>query len=355
MDEASVLRHVDIVIIGKLHDALRVRDSHLSREFRTAFITGGETTAYAERLIETAKVAIITIGAPEAIGQRGIVDAIVRAKSRGIQSIWMEAELSEASAWSPLQSPAPVAVHEEVRIPSGEFIRGTSDAQEATLLKLGSAVLPFEKPARLIALDAYWIDVYPVTNQQFLAFVESSGYEPEGVQGHPAWRDSWAAGQERHPAVCISRQDAYTYCDWGGRRLPTEAEWERAARGDDGRLFPWGNAIEEGRCNSGAAGHGLTLVVDAYPEGESPYGCLDMVGNVWEWVQDWLDLPPGPSGGYYEAGPATNPRGPSSGTSHVMRGGSYRTHVANCRCAFRIAPDASTRYREVGFRTARDG
>jgi formylglycine-generating enzyme required for sulfatase activity len=172
-----------------------------------------------------------------------------------------------------------------------------------------------QQPQHTIYLDAFWIDQTEVTNAQYQKCVETgacraaagtSGYDPEGKPDHP---------------VEVTWSDAGSYCQWAGARLPTEAEWEKAARGTDGRTYPWGNARpdcslatafgKDGSCATGAVPVGST------PAGASPYGALDMAGNAAEWVNDWFDYQ------YYAQSPGRNPPGPESGTSRVVRGGNW--------------------------------
>lgn len=253
-------------------------------------------------------------------------------------------------------------MYDEIFIPAGEFIRGTSLEEEKILLRYGSAVLPIEKPQRKIYLDAYYIDKYPLTNQLYAKFVKATGYRPEGTASG-IWKDYYDIGKELHPVVSVSLNDIWAYCQWASKRLPTEAEWEKAARGVDGRLFPWGNEPDQNKCNakiyrissSIEKGIGIaeTTPVNAYPDGKSPFGCYDMMGNVWEFVADWLDVSFEGQENYYSTCPAQNPQGPLYGTTHVMRGGAFSTLLSNCRCAFRIGPDSSTQFDRVGFRCAR--
>jgi formylglycine-generating enzyme required for sulfatase activity len=245
-----------------------------------------------------------------------------------------------------------------VLVPAGEFIMG-SDADEIDRLLRGQSLikrvaLEDEIPRHRVYLDAFHIDKYEVTNLLFQKFVQATGYrtqiEREGggmvfigqtlekVNG-ATWRTpqgpgSNITGLEKHPVVQISWQDAKAYCAWAGKRLPTEAEWEKAARGTEGRIWPWGNQFDgtrvnfcdhhcdlERKDNTVNDGYRYTAPVGSYEAGESPYGGYDMAGNVWEWVADWYETT------YYQRSPAQNPQGPASGERVVIRGGSWN-HVA---------------------------
>ncbi len=279
-----------------------------------------------------------------------------------------------------------------VQIPGGEFLLGTDDAE--------GFPADGEGPVRLVRIRPFFMDRYAVTNSQFAAFVDATGYRTEaerfgwsfvfhqfvtprgrkkvlGSAGPAPWHwavegaywrapdgpESTIGGRLNHPVVHISWNDAVAYCAWAGKRLPTEAEWECAARGGlEQRRYPWGDDLLAGgvhHCNiwqgrfpdhnTGADGHRGTAPVDAFrPNG---YGLYNMVGNVWEWCADWF------SPTYHAAGPREDPIGPPSGQAKVMRGGSYLCHRSYCnryRVAARSAntPDSATG--NLGFRCAMD-
>ena len=227
-------------------------------------------------------------------------------------------------------------------------------------------------------LDGYWIDRTEVTNKQFARFVEATGHrttaEVEGcgwgatgegwkcIDGadwrHPNGPSTSIDEQMDHPVVQVSWDDAVAYCQWAGKRLPTEAEWEKAARGSDGRTYPWGYAFDGSKLNfcdtncefdwkdDGADdGYARTAPVGSYPAGASPYGAQDVAGNVWEWVADWYD-----SGYYSESSATRNPTGPASGDGRVLRGGSWDNDVNHARSANRSRIDPVNRNNNNGFR-----
>ncbi len=214
-----------------------------------------------------------------------------------------------------------------VYVPSGEFIMGI-DGEES---KLG--------PAQSVYVNAFYIDKYEVTNARYKEFVDAVGYTPLPDN----WVDgTYPEGKADHPVAYVNWYDAEAYCEWAGKRLPTEAEWEKTARGTDGRAFPWGEDWNEGTMSNSAGGtHNDTVPVGSYPEGTSPYGALDMSGNVWEWVQDWFAL-------------YTVPYSVSeTGDKKVVRGGSWQTrHETDVRCGFRSYTDPNTKIAGIGFRCA---
>jgi len=229
---------------------------------------------------------------------------------------------------------------EMVLIPAGWFLRGSQDGDRGAL--------PPEKPQRQIYLSEYWIGKYPVTNAQYAIFIEATGRRSPDhwIKGHPP------EGQENHPVVNVSWWDGLAYCRWLAEltgkpyRLPTEAQWEKAARGSDGRTYPWGNDWNSHKCNTHEGGkRGTTPVGEYTPAGDSPYGCADMAGSVLEWVSDWHRED------YYTRSSASNdPFGPASGVVRGLRGGSWSSDRQGVRCASRYASNQTTTNSQVGFR-----
>ena len=153
-----------------------------------------------------------------------------------------------------------------------------------------------------------------------------------------------------YPVVKVTWNNAQAYATWAGKRLPTEAEWERAAKGNlDNRLWPRGNSFGISNANilGSSDGYPYTSPVGNYPTGISPVGCLDMAGDVWEWCHDWFDST------YYNSSPTNNPQGPSNGSNRVLRGGAWNGESSYARCAYRYEWDPMTPYNSIGFRCAR--
>ncbi|NIM97201.1 MAG: SUMF1/EgtB/PvdO family nonheme iron enzyme, partial [Candidatus Aminicenantes bacterium] len=242
-----------------------------------------------------------------------------------------------------------------VVVEAGEFIRGSEECDEDD-----------EKPIRNIYLDEFMMRKYPVTNQEFKAFIEDGGYDnkelwtPEGWQlrkeeniSEPGyWHDRKWNGPN-FPVVGVSWYEASAYANWLSRKigdkyvLPSEAQWEKAARGSGGISYPWGKKWQEDHCNSVECGLRRTSPVGIFPAGTSPYGCMDMAGNVWEWCADWYMKD------YYKKSPKSNPQGPSEGSFRVLRGGSWFLTPPSCRAASRYAARPTLRFYVYGFRLAR--
>ena len=225
-----------------------------------------------------------------------------------------------------------------VLVPAGEFMMGSDKGDED------------EFPVHHVVLNAYYIDKFEVTNGRFAKFVEA-------IQSEPPWgfadKDKPVIHADR-PVRWVNWMDATAYCLWAGKRLPTEAEWEKAARGTDGRVYPWGNdaptpvhavyGLKEG-------GEETTSDIGDRDKGQSPYGAYDLAGNLYEWVMDWY------AESYYlnfAGSPAINPRGPAEGTAKVQRGGSYLNSPYRLRSSFRTKGDPTEQDSNVGFRCAQD-
>jgi formylglycine-generating enzyme required for sulfatase activity len=275
-----------------------------------------------------------------------------------------------------------------VYVPAGTFWMGSTDEDIDAILAECSNCQRYwfndEQPQHEVTLDAFWIDRTEVTSAMFARFVADTGYETEAERRGSSWIYNSSVGEwedtdgadwqhpygpstsldglERHPVTHVSWNDAAAYCQWAGKRLPTEAEWEKAARGADKRVYPWGDAFDGNLVNSCDVnceyertigdwddGYADTAPVGNYPGGASPYGALDMAGNVWEWVADWY------SEGYYASSPDRNPQGPDSGQWRVERGGSWGSDRGVVCAANRNEDGPSSSYPDVGFRCARSG
>jgi formylglycine-generating enzyme required for sulfatase activity len=224
----------------------------------------------------------------------------------------------------------------QVYVPAGSFQMGSDSGD------------PDEKPVHPVMLDAFWIDHTEVTNAMYTLCVEAGKCSPPS-SSKSYTRDNYYgdAQYNNYPVIYVSWDNANAYCDWAGRRLPTEAEWEKAARGTDGRTYPWGNDAPDSNLLNFNSNVGDTTEVGAYPSGASPYSALDMVGNVWEWVNDWYDE------AYYGNSPSENPQGPASGQYRVLRGGSWSFGVGGVRAAYRDRGEPGYFSGRIGFRCAR--
>ncbi|MBI4489948.1 MAG: formylglycine-generating enzyme family protein [Deltaproteobacteria bacterium] len=218
-----------------------------------------------------------------------------------------------------------------VLIPPGEFWMGSEDGDSD------------EKPRRRLYLDAFYIDKYEVTNALYRKFMEATGRQAPSY-----WNNSNFNGPNQ-PGVGLTWYDAEAYCRWAGKRLPTEAEWEKAARGTDGRKYPWGNEEPDGNKANYGRNLGKTAPVGSYLSGVSPYGVHDMAGNVWEWVADWYGST------YYRRALDRNPKGPESGQYRVLRGGSWYESSSQSRSSRRFSFNPKIRgfgFDIIGFRCA---
>jgi formylglycine-generating enzyme required for sulfatase activity len=230
-----------------------------------------------------------------------------------------------------------------VPVPGGAFLMGSDPHVDVD-------AGPQEQPQRQVQLDAFEIDRYEVSNVHYLRYVLATG-----APWLPFWRGNpFTEKMARHPAIGVSWTDADAYCRWAGKRLPTEAEWEKAARGTDGRIFPWGNE-PAGWQKSNIAHPGSKrgfkypplANVDRYDRGTSPYGAYQMAGNAAEWVADWFLT------NYYRRAGDVNPTGPETGEMKVYRGGSWNEDPEVARSAGRGAKAPDERSYLIGFRCAR--
>jgi len=223
-----------------------------------------------------------------------------------------------------------------VLVPAGQFWMGLPEG----------VGLDDEQPRHKVSLDAYYIDKYEVTSERYAKFLEFAGW-----QKPLNWDMVKFPDHATRPVVGVTWSDADAYCRINGRRLPTEAEWEKAARGTNERSFPWG----ENKPNATLALFGqmtkfsydLLKPVGSYPSGEGPYGAFDLAGNVAEWVQDWYD------GEYYREGPEKNPEGPRKGQYKMVRGGSWSdmpVYLLSGSRTSKVPPE--TRNAFIGFRCA---
>ena len=241
-----------------------------------------------------------------------------------------------------------------VFVPAGEFIMGMS-AEDALseCRKVSQYCKPEwftdEAPVHRVNLDAYYIDKHEVTQGEYDKCVQAKACNNN--KELPGMPGMFIITVPRWPAVLVYWEDARTYCGWAGKRLPTEAEWEKAARGTDGRIYPWGNQAPScGLANFFSGCGGKPVEVGSKPGGASPYGALDMAGNVWEWVADWYGE------NYYSGSPSQNPKGPSSGTFRVVRGGGWYFYPGGLLVSVRNRDVPSFRLGgDGGFRCARDG
>jgi len=218
-----------------------------------------------------------------------------------------------------------------VFVPGGTFQMGSEETD--------AAAHDDEFPQHAVTLDSFWIDQTEVTNAQYERCVEDDVCWPSGYAGVEDYRGS------DYPVEAVTWHNGATYCEWAGARLPTEAEWEYAARGPEGHVYPWGDETPTRDLCNFDNNEGGTVPPGSYPAGASWCGALDMAGNVYEWVADWYDE------GYYAGSPSQNPTGPATGEFVVLRGGSWGTDQAAVRAAdrsYHLPPDHL--YGGVGFR-----
>jgi len=224
-----------------------------------------------------------------------------------------------------------------VEIPAGEFAMGSD----------GVRALEDERPMHRVWLDRFSMDLHEVATAQYAEFLIAT-QRPAPWQ----WNSVDLSQSHDRPVIGVDWSDADAYCRWKGKRLPTEAEWEKSARGTDGRLYPWGDQFPGKDLANFALGARFSysqvlLPVLSYEQGKSPYGLFHMAGNVWEWVQDWYVV------NYYEVSPARNPQGPGNGQFKVLRGGSWSDLPKYLLTYGRFKLPPETRNSYTGFRCAK--
>jgi formylglycine-generating enzyme required for sulfatase activity len=221
-----------------------------------------------------------------------------------------------------------------VLIPAGDFWMGAEDG------------LPDTRPMHRVYVSTYWLDRHEVTNRQYRQCMESGGCGP--TKDHAAYNDPALAD---HPVTNVTWSQGRNYCGWRGKRLPTEAEWEKAARGIDGRLYPWGNSDDmvKARSRPGESTKNGTVPVGSIEFARSPYGVADLVMNASEWVNDWY------AEDFYRSSPSRDPQGPPRGSFKVLRGGEPSDRPLELRASYRGWDDMSYWGPSVGFRCAQDG
>jgi|CXWL01.1.fsa_nt_gi formylglycine-generating enzyme required for sulfatase activity len=255
--------------------------------------------------------------------------AKLKQPAQGLSKSQLESGATPKPICNAIKLVSPVAPVDMVKVLKGPFLYG--DQETCVVIKYD-----------------YWIDQYPVTNRKYGEFVLAGGYEDQQYWSSEGWQwktkryikgpGYWNNSQQNkkdHPIVGVSYYEAEAYATWIGKRLPTEPEWEKAARGEDGREYPWGKEFDKRRCNCYESSIGHTSPVTQYPNGTSPYGCYDMAGNVWEWCASWND----PKTGQY-----------------VLRGGSWSNRSKFLRISTRYQDRYRYRYSgsDIGFRLVQD-
>lgn len=262
--------------------------------------------------------------------------AYLKQQIRGLSELQAEPDTQAKPVQEKTKPSAPATPVDMVKVPKGPFLYG-------------------DEKTRMTIDHGYWIDKYPVTNEKYRAFIQAGGYEKQQDWSAEGWQwktknnirspkywDDEKWNKADHPVVGVSYYEAEAYAKWVGKRLPTEEEWEKAARGEDGRQYPWGEDFDKDKCNGSdgvlsalrrIASSSGTTPVDQYPNGVSPYGCYDMAGNVWEWCASWYD---------------------KTGGGRVVRGGSWDFDPGGLRVSFRDRCLADLRHGHLGFRLAQD-
>ncbi len=307
-----------------------------------------EIKAYLAPLVQ--KASVVTEQLTEKVPQE--ISPVVVTKSE------MPLVMSEEGQTAEVEEAPRISLLETILIPGGEFIMGSDEDD------------PDEYPRRKVYVDPFSIGNYEVTNAEYKVFIDDGGYYESQYWTEEGWKwrtenniiqpRYWEYNEfyrPDYPVIGVSWYEAYAYAKWAGKRLPTEAEWEKAARGVDGRRWPWGNEWDCSRGNFDSEvriddylddckdHYILSAPVGSFPSGVSYYGVYDMAGNAWEWVNDWYDP--------YSEGEERNPTGPASGEEKVVRGGSWDTTDVYVRCSKRAKYPPWYRDYQIGFRCAK--
>ncbi len=296
----EAFREVAAVIVGDLQQRLQDERQRQAAADALAELTAWDTTSFLTAAVAAAEaqpaVALAALLALARAADKAVLEPLLADMGRILRLLHGQLPQVAPALRPRILTLLETLGHPLVFVPAGEFSMGSEESAD-------------ERPVHRVFLTEYWIDQFPVTNAQFAQFVQATGYQAQGE-----WLSAFQPGKERHPVVNVTWDDACAYAKWCGKHLPTEAQWEKAARGTDGRRYPWGNTWDGNKCNVSGRG---TTPVGTYPEGASPYGCQDMASNVLEWVADWYDP------NYYGIGPRENPPGPAVGDRRVARGGSW--------------------------------
>jgi sulfatase modifying factor 1 len=299
----------------------------------------GRTSSDGPALLRAARVGEREVIVRDASGREArVVARVEKGRKTGLSLTLMKASPASADGLRPLGR-NPQGGEEfwrekdgaiVVRIPGGEFQMGSAEAEGG----------PSEHPRHVVRVEGFLMDKTEVTWGQYKRFLAASSQPPPKS---PIW-----GVPEAFPASNMTWEEAHAFCAWAGGRLPTEAEWERAARGDDLREYPWGNTFDPWRCNTRDGGPHAPTPAAAYPDCASPYGVLDLAGSVSEWCSDWYEE------AYYAKSPAENPTGPEAGTRRVLRGGTWMSASSSVRVASRLGGEPTWPGPMQGFRCVQD-
>ena len=251
-----------------------------------------------------------------------------------------------SGVWATSQKKAILSSYDGmILIPQGAFEMGSQkslrELNPVSIFQADRHMLGPEDPAHEVILDAYYIDLYEVSNADYKKYIEATGFKTM-----PRYWDDSNLNQPNQPVVGVTWKEARAFCQWNNKRLPTEAEWEKAARGKRPTKYPWGNEAPDKTRLNFSSHVGKTTPVGSYPTGKSDYGVFNLSGNVAEWVKDW-HFPE-----YYLFSPKENPPGPEKGHYKIIRGGNWKNNAEDVRLTYRNATVPKARSKTIGFRCA---